>query len=85
MQAAAYWAAAFGADESPEFDRQSHLWDTSGSKKPATEVLALPQRNHYTILADLCDPASQLTALVARAVAHATIAAGPDAEEISYD
>jgi hypothetical protein len=51
---------AYGADELPELCRQSEEY----SKKLAhTTLLAVPQRNHFTVLEELASPHGALTAL----------------------
>jgi hypothetical protein len=55
-----------GADERPEFVRQSeliaNLWTGLGA---ATRCVRAPQRHHYDVIADLSDPDSALTAAFA--------------------
>jgi arylformamidase len=52
---------AYGADELPELCRQSEEY----SKKLAnTKLLAVPRRNHFTVLEELASPHGALTALV---------------------
>ncbi|MBU1385272.1 MAG: alpha/beta hydrolase [Alphaproteobacteria bacterium] len=59
-----------GADESPEFLRQSRMMaDLWGAKGVETRYEALPGLNHFTVLDPLFDPDSPL---VARLVALAT-------------
>ena len=55
-----------GADERPEFVRQSELianiWTGLGA---ATKCVRAPQRHHYDVVADLSDPESALSAAFA--------------------
>ena len=55
-----------GADERPEFVRQSELianiWTGLGA---TTKCVRAPQRHHYDVIADLCDPDSVLSAAFA--------------------
>ena len=55
-----------GADERPEFVRQSELianiWTGLGA---ATKFVCAPGRHHYDVIADLSDPKSALTAAFA--------------------
>jgi arylformamidase len=55
---------AAGADETPEFLRQSRiLWDRWPGNRPAgmTGPLFVPARDHFSVVADYADPASELT------------------------
>ena len=54
---------AVGADETSEFLRQTRiLWDAWPSNRPAGDATAffVPQRNHFTVVADYGDPQSDL-------------------------
>jgi arylformamidase len=66
---------AVGADETPEFVRQSQLlWDAWPRNRPAgmQSILAIPQRHHFNVVLDYTDPASALTrATLALFPAHA--------------
>ena len=55
---------AAGADETSEFLRQSRiLWDRWPANRPAgmTGPLFVPARDHFSVVADYADPASELT------------------------
>jgi arylformamidase len=55
--------AAVGADETGEFVRQaSLLWDAWPSNRPqgSTGPMLIPQRNHFSVIADCADPESAL-------------------------
>ena len=52
---------AYGADELPELCRQSEEYSR---KLTNTKVLAVPRRNHFTVLEELASPHGALTALV---------------------
>lgn len=55
---------AAGADETSEFLRQSQiLWDRWPANRPGgmTGPLFVPGRNHFSVVADYADPASELT------------------------
>jgi len=55
---------AAGADETPEFLRQSQiLWDRWPANRPAgmNGPLFVPARDHFSVVADYADPASELT------------------------
>ena len=55
---------AVGADETPEFLRQTRLlWDAWPSCRPvgATTPLFIPARHHFSVVADYADPGSELT------------------------
>ena len=55
---------ACGADETSEFLRQSELlWDAWPAHRPPgmAAPLIVPQRNHFSVVADYADPASALT------------------------
>jgi len=54
---------AYGADELPELCRQSEEYSR---KLSDTRLLAVPGRNHFTILEELASPHGALTALVRR-------------------
>jgi arylformamidase len=54
---------AYGADELPELCRQSEEYS---GKLSDTKLLAIPGRNHFTILEELASPHGALTALVRR-------------------
>jgi arylformamidase len=57
-------AIAAGADETSEFVRQSWiLWERWPENRPEdmTGPLLVPDRNHFSIIADYADPASDLT------------------------
>jgi acetyl esterase/lipase len=56
---------AYGADELPELRRQSE--EFSG-KLSNTELLAVPRRNHFTVLEELASPHGALTALARKLV-----------------
>jgi len=54
---------AVGADETSEFLRQTRiLWDAWPANRPDgdTAPLFIPERNHFTIVVDYCDPESEL-------------------------
>jgi hypothetical protein len=51
---------AYGADELPELCRQSEEYS---KKLSHTTLLAVPQRNHFTVLEELASPHGALTAL----------------------
>jgi pimeloyl-ACP methyl ester carboxylesterase len=53
---------AYGADELPELRRQSEEY----AKRLRREAIAVPERNHFTILEELASPHGALTALVRR-------------------
>ena len=57
---------AYGADELPELRRQSEEF---AGKLSDTELLAVPRRNHFTVLEDLASPHGALTALVRKLTA----------------
>jgi hypothetical protein len=57
---------AYGADELPELCRQS---DEYGKKLKNTTVLAVPGKDHFTILEELASPHGSLTAFVRRLAA----------------
>ncbi|MEP6657082.1 MAG: alpha/beta hydrolase [Betaproteobacteria bacterium] len=55
---------AVGADETSEFRRQTQLlWEAWPSHRPpgATCYLSIPQRHHFSVVADYADPASAIT------------------------
>jgi arylformamidase len=55
---------AAGADETSEFLRQAQLlWDRWPANRPKgmTGPLFVPGRNHFSVVADYADPASELT------------------------
>jgi len=55
---------AVGADETSEFLRQSRiLWDRWPANRPAgmNAPLFIPERNHFSVVADYADPESELT------------------------
>jgi arylformamidase len=55
---------AAGAQETPEYLRQSRLlWDRWPANRPAgtAEPLLVPARNHFSVVADYADPTSELT------------------------
>ena len=55
---------AVGADETPEFLRQSRLlWDAWPASRPAGALspLIVPERDHFSVVADYGDPTSDLT------------------------
>jgi arylformamidase len=55
---------AVGADETPEFLRQTRLlWDAWPANRPAGNAspLIVPGRNHFAVVADYADPKSELT------------------------
>ena len=54
---------AYGADELPELCRQSEEFS---AKLSNTRLLAVPGRNHFTVLEELASPHGALTALVRR-------------------
>jgi hypothetical protein len=54
---------AYGAHELPELCRQSEEY---GKKLKNTTLLAVPGKNHFTILEELASPHGVLTALVRR-------------------
>ena len=54
---------AYGADELPELCRQSEEY---GKKLKNTTLLAIPAKNHFTVLEELASPHGALTALVRR-------------------
>jgi arylformamidase len=52
-----------GADETSEFLRQTRiLWDAWPSNRPSGDLgpLVIPGRDHFSIVADYCDPGSEL-------------------------
>jgi arylformamidase len=54
---------AVGADETPEFIRQTRiLWDAWPGNRPgeARSPLVLAARHHFSVIADYADPASEL-------------------------
>jgi acetyl esterase/lipase len=53
---------AYGADELPELRRQSEEY----AKRLRREAIAVPERNHFTILEELASPHGALTALAQR-------------------
>jgi arylformamidase len=53
---------AYGAEELPELRRQSEDY----AKLLGTKALAVPGRNHFTVLEELASPHGALTALVRR-------------------
>jgi acetyl esterase/lipase len=53
---------AYGADELPELRRQSEEY----AKRLRREAIAVPERNHFTILEELASPHGALTALARR-------------------
>jgi hypothetical protein len=58
--------AACGADETPEFLRQTQmLWDMWPRHRPASMrgPLFVPARHHFNVVVDYCDAASELTRL----------------------
>ncbi len=60
---------AVGADETSEFIRQSQmLWDVWPRNRLAgsTGPLVIPGRNHFSVVADFADPASELVATTLR-------------------
>jgi hypothetical protein len=57
---------AYGADELPELCRQSEEY---GKRLRNTAVLAVPARNHFTILEELSSPHGALTALARKLAA----------------
>jgi hypothetical protein len=55
---------AVGADETPEFVRQTRiLWDAWPANRPAgvTGPLLIRDRNHFNVVVDFADPDSELT------------------------
>jgi arylformamidase len=56
---------AYGADELPELCRQSEEF---AGKLSNTELLAVPRRNHFTVLEELASPHGALTALARKLV-----------------
>ena len=55
---------AAGADETPEFIRQTQiLWDAWPANRPAgaRTPMLIPGRNHFSVVVDYADPASELT------------------------
>jgi arylformamidase len=55
---------AVGAEETPEFLRQSDLlWDAWPANRPAGRrgVFRVPQRHHFNVVLDYADPGSELT------------------------
>jgi arylformamidase len=56
---------AYGADELPELRRQSEEF---AGKLSNTELLAVPRRNHFTVLEELASPHGALTALARKLV-----------------
>lgn len=57
---------AYGAEELPELRRQSEEF---AGKLSNTELLAVPRRNHFTVLEDLASPHGALTALARKLTA----------------
>jgi len=61
------FAAWVGGDESPEFIRQSETiaacWSGAGAP---TRSQAVPNKNHFTVIADLSDAGSDMTRTIAR-------------------
>ncbi len=61
---AAPFLIAVGADETSEFLRQAQLlWDAWPSHRPPgmASYLSIPQRHHFSVVADYADPASAIT------------------------
>jgi pimeloyl-ACP methyl ester carboxylesterase len=54
---------AYGADELPELRRQSEEYS---KKLKNTRLVAVPGRNHFTVLEELASPHGALTALARR-------------------
>jgi arylformamidase len=59
-----------GADESPEFVRHNGLMQAAWGKATVPVCETVAQRNHFSILEDLCAPWTRLHALASKLVLH---------------